>query len=459
MKTALLFLLFALFITTSSGQNTPNYSKSYGLAFVSQIDQTAILGNAESDIFNSEILKKRLETLNKKTPLDVVYNATIERFIRLYLKTRKESLANLIDKARYYFPIFEESLDKYDLPLEIKYLAIVESALDPRAKSVAGATGIWQIMYHTGKQYNLNVDSYVDERSDVLKATQAACEYLSYLYNRFENWDLALAAYNSGPGNVSKAIRRSGGMRNYWNIRKYLPNETSSYIPAFYATYYLLEYSNEHGISPKNSQIIYDQTDTIQVSRKLTFKEIKKRTYIDSDLLAMLNPQYKLNIIPGSSDHNYTLTLPKNLISTFIETSNKKHFRTEDSVEKATYIVPSQSNSHVIKTGENLQRIAKKFNISVSQLKTWNGLETNFVIEGQRLVISDTPIKNTEKIAVVERISNTKDPKTYIVKDGDSLWKISRQFKNVTINDLRNWNQIWGASHVKPGTVLKILTD
>ncbi|HBK70105.1 MAG TPA: lytic transglycosylase, partial [Flavobacteriaceae bacterium] len=221
---------------------------------------------------STELLKERLAHLNATTPFNVEYNPSLERLIKHYLKTRKETMGKLIGKAAYYFPMFEEHLDKYNIPLEIKYLAIVESALRPRARSRVGAAGLWQFMYYTGKQFNLDVNSYVDDRHDPIRATEAACKFLKSLHKTFGDWDLALAAYNSGPGNVSKAIRRSGGKRNYWNIRHNLPRETAGYLPAFYATLYLMEYAEEHGIRPQkfitNNRF---ETDTIVVKQQITF--------------------------------------------------------------------------------------------------------------------------------------------------------------------------------------------
>ena len=451
MKTALPYL-FIFFILSVTAQNS-SYTRD--IAYVENIsDMSSHKSTLNSELFSSEILKKRLKELDNRTPFNVVYNATVERFIRLYLKTRKDDISNLMDKGKFYFPIFEEYLDKYDLPLEIKYLAVVESALEAEAKSSAGAKGIWQFMYHTGKQYDLEVTSYVDDRSDVLKSTRAACEYLQDLHKTFNDWDLALAAYNSGPGNVSKAIRKSGGLRNYWNIRKFLPKETSSYVPAFYTTLYLFEYGKEHEIHPKNTQINFFQTDTIIINKETTFNEIRQRTGINDTLLHFLNPQYKLDVIPVSNSAKYTLTLPKYLVAKF--ESNSSKFKVVSTIEKPIFITPTKSNSYVVQSGDNLPRIAKKFNITIQQLKKWNGLDTNYLIKDQRLVITTkkrnpSPIKTTSK--------KSKKVRTYVVKEGDSLWKISRQFANVTINNLRNWNEIWGVSHVKPGTILKILTD
>ena len=421
--------------------------------------------------FTSDILRLRLNELDNQTPFNVEYNATVERFIRLYLNTRKNEISNLMDEAKYYFPIFEEYLDKYNLPLEIKFLAIVESALKPNARSVYGARGLWQFMYHTGKQFGLNVTSYVDERSDPIKSTEAACKYLESLYDTFDDWDLALAAYNSGPGNVSKAIRRSGGLRNYWNIRKYLPSETRSYVPAFYATYYLFEYGKEHDIYPKDSKITYYETDTVHIKRKLSFHKIQQEIGIDKDMLKKLNPQYKLNIIPLNDTYN-VLILPKNYIGKFVSNENKIYNLPEpNNREVAKYITATPSNSYVVHEGDNLSKIAKSFNISLDQLKNWNGLETNYLIAGQSLVVSvdkKVNLKNKrrsksliEKKPIIKNkpSENGKIFKLYTVKEGDSLFIISKKFPEVTIHQIRNWNNIWNNTYIAPGTRLKILTN
>ncbi len=424
--------------------------------------------NTINEEFTSDILKQRLENLNHTTPFNVEYNATVERFIRLYLKTRKDGLSNLMDKAKYYFPIFEEHLDKYNLPLEIKYLAVVESALEPNSKSHMGAKGLWQFMYNTGKQYGLNITSYVDERSDPLKATEAACKYLESLYATFDDWDLALAAYNAGPGNVSKAIRRSGGLRNYWNIRQYLPAETRGYLPAFYATFYLFEYGAEHNIYPKNSSITFFETDTIHVKKKVNFTQIKKEIDIDINLLRKLNPQYKLGIIPSNRD-SYVLTLPKNLIDEFVSNEHKIYNLPElNKREASNYIIPTTINSYVVQEGDNLSRISRKFNLPLHQLKKWNGLQTNYIITGQSIVITSKSNLHSENKLQKNSNSDIKIEennilsgqifKLYKVKEGDSLFLISKKFPEVTISQIRNWNNLRDRPHLKPGTQLKILT-
>jgi len=468
MKKLLLFT-FLIFHQLFFGQDIASNNFDSPLSDIASVDNTEHYSYSESkkpttyhEEFTSLVLKNRLEKLNNRTPFNVPYNATVERFIRLYLKTKKDDFSNLMDRGNYYFPIFEEALDKYNIPLEIKYLAVVESALKPTAKSRAGAKGLWQFMYHTGKEYGLNVTSYIDERTDPIKATEAACQYLKKLHDRFGDWDLTLAAYNAGPGNVSKAIRRSGGKRNYWNIRQYLPAETRSYVPAFYTTLYLFEFGEVHQIYPKNIKINYFDTDTLHIKQRLTFSQIEKKSGINKELLHSLNPQYKLGIIPYNKDSFHVLTLPQNLIVKFITNSSILASEIETQ-EKPTYITATINNSYVVLEKDNLPKISRKFNISLAQLKKWNGLETDYLIEGQRLVITDKNNPLLKKNNALKNITKktTSKPtiyKDYIVKNGESLFLISKKLPNISITQLRNWNSLWGVSYVKPGTVLKILT-
>lgn len=253
------------------------------------IDDKDIFAN-KTVIVTEELLKKRLADLNANTPFHLSYNPALGKVINSYLKYRKKYYPALMAKAKYYFPMFEQHLDQYDIPVEMKYLAIVESALRPDARSYVGATGLWQFMYGTGRQFDLKISSYVDERQDPVKATVAACKYLSQLYKIFGDWDLALAAYNSGPGNVAKAIKRSGGYRNYWNIRPFLPRETAGYVPAFYATMYLFEYAEEHGLYANSPKIYQFETDTIRIKRTVSFDQIAAKIDVDRDMLAFFKP-------------------------------------------------------------------------------------------------------------------------------------------------------------------------
>ncbi len=424
--------------------------------------------------FSSLLLKKQLEELDHLTPFQLSHNPTLERFIRVYLNDRRESISKLMDRASYYFPIFEEYLDKYDLPLEIKYLAVIESALKPNANSPSGAKGLWQFMLATGKQYDLQVNSYVDDRFDPIKSTEAACKYLSDLHKMFGDWDLALAAYNSGPGNVRKAIKRSGGKRNYWEIRQFLPQETRGYLPAFYATYYIFEYADTHHLKPTSSKLTYFEVDTIHVKKQLSFTRIQKNIPIKNELLKALNPQYKREIIPFSKSKKYVLTLPKNLIDIFIEKENSVYQITPNKLTYSKRIDITKKNSYVVKTGDNLDKIAYKHHITLLQLKTWNGLQTNYLISGQRLVITNkknvSGIKSNKKSSfnknISQSLSKTKIEKTridinsfetYTVKKGDTLFNISKKYTNISILQIRNWNNIKDIKYLKPGTKLKIL--
>ncbi len=432
------------------------------------LPQDTIGANLVIKNFSTEQLKERLEVLNSNTPFDIEYNPSLEKIIKHYLKNRPETLANLMGRAKYYFPLFEEQLDKYNIPLEIKYLAIVESALKPNAKSRVGAKGLWQFMYSTGMMYDLNVSSYVDERCDPIKSTEAACKYLSKLYSIFNDWDLALAAYNSGPGNVNKAIRRSGGKKNYWNIRHYLPRETAGYLPAFYATLYIFEYAEEHNLYATNEMLNTFETDTIVVKRQITFEQVNKVLETDNKLLEMLNPQYKLNIIPLVKDKNYTLTIPKHLVGKFVSNEAQIYaFAEEDDAKREKpfpkYIEANDRIRYRVKSGDYLGKIAKRYGVSVSSIKRWNGLRSNNLRAGQRLTIyPKNPMASnaTSKKKSTKTKSKKALPKgkytTYTVKKGDSLWLISQKYPKVSVAQIQEWNNIWSTKSLKPGTKLKI---
>ena len=393
------------------------------------------------------------------------------------MKNRPKAFERLMAISEYYFPMFEEHLAKYNIPLELKYLAIVESALNPRAKSRVGASGLWQFMYPTGKQYNLEVSSYVDERYDPLKATEAACQYLSSLFGIFGDWSMVLAAYNCGPGNVSKAIRRSGGSQNYWNIRKNLPKETANYVPAFLATFYIYEFKKEHGIVPKKAPITYFETDTIMVKKQMSFKQISELLDIPMDQLEFLNPIYKLKVVPFEADEPHYLRLPKNKMGLFVSNEDKiyaylNYLETYKEKTKTEFIASTSKDSiasgidststvvnkpkferktqfHTIKSGESLGKIADKYNVSISELKNWNNIKGNNIQAGKKLKIySDKKI-----IAKTEPKPNNDG--IYTVKSGDSLFSISKQFPGVSIDDIKKWNDISG-DNIQPGMKLKI---
>lgn len=342
--------------------------------------------------FDTEIFKQRLIELNSRTPFNVAYNENLERIVKTYLKTRKKYYPKLMAKAAYYFPMIEAQLAKHNIPLEMKYLVIVESALDPNAKSPVGATGLWQFMYQTGKQFDLKVSSYVDERSDPVKATEAACKFLNALYKTFNDWDLALAAYNSGPGNVSKAIRRAGGHTNYWNIRHFLPAETANYVPLFYANMYLLEYAEEHNIKVAENKLQYFEVDSIRVKRQITFDQITQAIPIEKNVLKFLNPQYKLEIIPVITGRDYTLVLPKSFIGPFVQNEERIYsFAAADDAKREKplpkYTEENNRIRYKVKNGDFLGKIARRYGVSVAKIKQWNGMKSTKLRIGQRLTI------------------------------------------------------------------------
>ena len=416
----------------------------------------------------TDLLKERLTVLNENTPFNLAYNPSLEKVINSYLQYRKKYYPALMAKAKYYFPMFEQYLDQYDIPLEMKYLAIVESALKPRARSRVGASGLWQFMYGTGKQFDLKVSSYVDERYNPLKATVAACKYLSQLYKIFGDWDLALAAYNSGPGNVTKAIKRSGGYKNYWNIRPYLPRETAGYVPAFYATMYIFEYADEHKIYSEAPKLFNFQTDTVHIKRTISFDQITETIGVDEEVLTFLNPEYKLNIIPFVKGRDYTLRLPSTQMITFLDKEKELYALADTDDAKREKPLPryfemDKRIRYRVKSGDYLGKIANKYGVRVSKIKSWNRLKTSNLKIGQRLYIYPKRIP----ISISKSTSKKKEKKAemtvfkgkfniYIVKEGDSLWSIAQKFKNVSVDEIKKWNNIWSAKSLKPGTKLKI---
>lgn len=397
---------------------------------------------------STDTLKARLSRLNAKTPFNIEYNPSLESVIKRYLKHRRNSLERLMGLSHFYFPMFEQELDNYNIPLEIKYLAIVESALKPRARSRVGATGLWQFMFTTGRMYNLDVSSYVDERSDPIESTTAASQYLSKLYEIFGDWDLALAAYNSGPGNVNKAIRRSGGYKNYWNIRPFLPRETAGYVPAFLATMYIFEFAEEHGFTPEKPPFRYVQTDTVHVKEMISLDQISETTGVAIEELQFLNPSYKLDIIPKIEGKTYALRLPREAIGVFTTNEKEIYAYAKEEFNKREKPLPElvKVDSKIryrVKSGDYLGKIARRYGVRVSQIKRWNGLRNNNLRIGQRLTIYPRNVPS-QKQKPSKTSKDTKGRTTYKVKDGDSLWSIAQKFSGVSVQNLKDWNDISG---------------
>lgn len=329
--------------------------------------------------------------------MEMPYNDIVRKFIDTYTIRLRNQVSFMLSACNFYMPIFEEALDAYNLPLELKYLPIIESALNPSAVSRAGATGLWQFMLTTGKLYGLESNSLVDERRDPIKATWAAAHYLKDMYDIYKDWNLVIAAYNCGPGNVNKAIRRAGGKTDYWAIYNYLPRETRGYVPAFIAANYVMTYYCKHNICPMETNIP-QATDTVLVNRNLHFEQIADICHIPLEEIKSLNPQYKRNIVPGNTKP-YILRLPTEAISSFIDNQDTiynhrsaelfKNRRTVASVGTRNNATAGDGELtyYKIKQGDTLGTIARKFGVSVRQLRSWNGLRNNNIRAGRRLKI------------------------------------------------------------------------
>ncbi|MFK7832143.1 MAG: LysM peptidoglycan-binding domain-containing protein [Winogradskyella sp.] len=409
---------------------------------------------------STDTIKARLERLNARTPFNIEYNSSLESVIKSYLKHRRGSLERLMGLSHFYFPMFEQEFDQHDIPLEMKYLAIVESALKPRARSRVGATGIWQFMYGTGKEHDLQVSSYVDDRSDPIKSTKAAAEYLGRMYRIFKDWDLALAAYNSGPGNVNKAIRRSGGSKNYWNIRTNLPRETAGYVPAFQATMYIFEYAKEHGFKPERPPFQLVQTDTVHVKQMISLGHVSKVTGIEIEALQFLNPAYKLDVIPKVEGKTYTLRLPREAVGKFVTNEDQIYAFANAEFNNREKPLPQVVNNDTkvryrVRNGDYLGKIARKYGVRVSQLKQWNGLRGNNLKIGQRLTIYPRERVASSQPKTPKKVINTAGKQTYKVRSGDSLWTIAQKFSGVSVQNIKDWNDISG-NKLKIGMTLVV---
>lgn len=364
--------------------------------------------NSANVAYSEKEYKDRLSKLPYE--VEMPYNNVVRGAIDLYTERRRKLVENMLGIGKYYFPIFDDILERYGVPLEFRYLPVIESALNARAVSRAGAAGLWQFMPSTGRMYGLEVNTLVDERRDPVKSTKAAARYLKDLYRIYGDWHLAIAAYNCGPGTVNRAIRRSGGKKNYWQIYDYLPAETRSYVPIFIAANYVMTYYQQHNLCPAEVDMPV-HTDTIVVKGRTTFNRISEITGVPIDELEILNPQYRRNIIPGEK---YTLRLPGHAMSKFIAMEDSAYSNgggdfqssseTMSEAESRSYTpsssaTSSRSNSvsssrsrgknvyHKVRRGENLGSIARRYNVTISQIKKWNHLRGARINAGQRLII------------------------------------------------------------------------
>ena len=409
-------------------------------------------------IFHDTVYSRRL--YNMPTEMELSYNQVVRQYIDMYANRRRDMVGYMLTIGNYYFPMFEEALDKHGLPLELKYLPVIESALNPVAVSRAGATGLWQFMLRTGKGYGLQINSLVDERRDPHKSTEAAARYLKDLYAIYGDWNLVIAAYNCGPGNVNKAIARSGGKHDYWQIYYNLPRETRGYVPAFIAANYIMNFYDKHNICPIESFQEMTALDTIHVNNQVHFNQIAEVLDIPLGDIRRWNPQFKKDRVPGNYQR-YTLVLPTNKVYAFLEKEEEiMSFRRSDYITHREntdgYLASSGSsvsgNSenvyYRVRNGDNLSKIASRNGVSVSQLRSWNNLRSTRITAGKSLIVRkkpiDSPVREAGETALAQQTTNpggvTKTVNEYYrVRSGDNLGKIAQK-NSVTVAQLKSWN-------------------
>jgi len=428
--------------------------------------------------------------------IELTYNKQVRSYLDLYTKTRKKQVSIMLGLADYYFPMIESKLDACDLPLELKYLPIIESALDPTARSRVGAQGMWQFMLGTARLYKLNVNSYIDERLDPVRSTEVACRYLKELYKIFGDWHMVIAAYNCGPGKMKKAIQRSGGKTNYWDVYYYLPAETRGFVPAFIAATYIMNYSQNHGFFAVQP-VIPISSDTVMVSQELHLAQVSEVLGIDLKTLQQLNPKYKKKIIPAAGGP-YELRLPMEHVSQYISLKDtvKNHKQDvylaknnmgKEPAARKTSAKPTVKHvaspddvaiDYKVKSGDNLGMIAAWYEVSITDIKDWNGISGSFLRAGQKLTLyvpkskaddmkDITDMTFAEKQSRIGKENGTGQAEEqaapsandsyvlYTVRSGDNLWTIAQKYPGVSHEDIMKLNQM-SSSKLQTGRVLKI---
>lgn len=410
-----------------------------------------------------EVYIERLKKMNSFITLP--YNDIVKNYIIMYSEKMPTKMAHMLGLCNYYMPIFEEILNQYDMPEELKAMTIIESAMNPLAVSRAGAKGMWQFMYNTAKMYGLHIDSFVDERLDPVKSAEAAAQYLQDAYKIFGDWNLAIASYNCGAGNVNKAIRRSGGSREFWDIWPYLPRETRGYVPAFVGALYTLKYHKEHGIKPEAVGMPV-AVDTFYINKQLHLKQVSELTGAPLDELKNLNPQYRHEIIPGH-EREYILRIPYKYTNAFIDHEDSVYRHKADiyfnpaTIKKIKDGGDGERIVYKVKSGDYLGKIAGRYRVSVAQIKRWNNLKSNNIRIGQRLVIyrgGHAPASTSSSSSKSTSTTSTSGKKiTYTVKKGDVLGKIAESH-GVGLSELKRWNNLT-SNNIQIGQKLVIYTD
>jgi len=461
--------------------------------------------------YSDEIYQQRMAQMYSPIPLE--YNNEVKQYIDLYAYKKRALTSRVMGLSKLYFPLFEEILDKEGLPEEFKYLAVVESALNPVAVSKMGATGLWQFMYNTGKIYKLQINSYYDERRDPVKATYAACQYFKDMYAIYGDWLLVIASYNCGPGNVNKAIKRAGGKKNFWEIAKFLPAETRGYVPAFVAVAYLMNHTDEHQIFPVMPAFNYFEVDTVAIDQAISLRKISEAVDLPIEVVTYLNPLYKKGIIPDTEQPNF-LRLPSSKLAAYLaaeptlfdpviapspiavannnSTADIHLVSSKNETVTGAYKMESKKvkKIYTVRSGDNLSVLSKKFDCTVSELKSWNKLRSNSLMKGQRLsyyaiVKVKVPVEKkavTTSKAEVDKPADTSQVTAnnqtatgqssstaenantssarpefiyHMVQKGDTLWNIAQRYEGVTVEQIMKINSITNGKNIKPGTKLR----
>ncbi|MBI3135843.1 MAG: LysM peptidoglycan-binding domain-containing protein [Bacteroidetes bacterium] len=433
--------------------------------------------------FPDSVYIERLRKLDAQTIIDIEANAVVLSTIKYFVSKRRTFTAVCLGRSKMFFPMYETYLSHYGIPMELKYLSVIESGLRPTIKSRVGATGLWQFMYATGRSYGLESDSYIDERMHPELATEAACKYLKYLYGLYGDWSMALAAYNAGPGNVNKAIQRSGGKMTYWEIRPFLPEETQMYVPNFIAMLYMMTYYGEHNIVPQEVKMHFYEVDTVCLKHAVRISHVDSLLGITSEDFLYLNPVYKTDIIPHTEEKQ-CISLPIEKISLFLALEDSLYALDAhlDSTG-SRFVTMEKKKTHTVAEGETIVTVAEKYGVSMTQIKTWNDLRTSVIYPGQKLTIMLTEKKFIDNTGVAGGSTTTTGSSTtsgsntssgnsttssttttsdgnykyYALKSGESLWTVSQKF-GIPFDDLQNMNKGIDPKRLQPGQKIIIGT-
>jgi len=458
----MLKILGALVICLCAVGSVPSYS-----VFSNDAPTDSVITNLYEPKYDYEyipdapydLVEDRIACLEKDMPL--VFNSRVKSFVDYFTIRNRDYTRMVVRRTELYFPLFEKYLKKYGIPEELKYLSIVESGLNPEAKSRVGAMGLWQFMPSTGRMYGLDQDWYVDERMNPEKSTEAACKYLKQLYNMFDDWELALAAYNTGPGNVRKAIRRSGYKRDFWSIYNYLPRETRSYVPQFVAVLYTLNYLDEHNLREELPEYPME-TDTLWVSQFVSLKALAEQINVCEEDLTRLNPELKRKAVPESAK-NYPLLIPADKYdfiaantAAILDSSGTKELQDQMILvaqKQAGNTYNREKVYYRVRSGDVLGVIAERHGVRLSDLRSWNNIRGSRIYAGQKLAIWVKP--SASQLASSGGSRPVPNSKIHLVQPGDSLWEISKRYQGLSVAKIKELNNLT-SNNIKPGQKLII---